>query len=533
MKKTFALLLVIALAISALAMPAFAEGNMIITALSDDPQEMNPTLNTYSRSSQVLQNLFKGLYKLDENGTVDEDGATYIPAMAESVEISEDQLTYTFTLREGLKWSDGSDLTAYDFEYSWLNVLDPDVASKAKSDLWIVKNGKKYFDRECTREEVGVKATDARTFVVELENITPWFLRLTSTTSFLPICKANAEANPDWVTSVDTYVCNGPYMLKEYSSLDKIVLVKNPNYYLADEVKLDGIQYSIIPESATELEAYKKGELNVSINLDQQGLADYANSDELNILPRVGIQYCDFNTKLPEFSDKKVRQAFAMAINRAVLLQAMGVIEKPVYGFVPYAQPSLSDSTKSYRDIAGDMFTEDVEAAKALMAEAGYPNGEGFPKVTIKVDSGNQKKILAQVLGDMWKQNLGIDYEIEMCESGYWGELDEGKFSVDRNGYTCDYDDPSANLKIWITGSNAYENGWDDPVYDEMFNKTLEITDPAEREAALIECEKYLVDQMPGMPVYSMETQFLVKPGVKGIIANPIGHVNFEYAYIE
>lgn len=527
MKKLFSVLFVLALALSVLTVAASAEGNMVITAISDDPQQMDPTLNSYSRSSQVLQNLFKGLYKLDA------DGATVVPAIAESVEISDDQLTYTFTLREGLKWSDGSDLTAYDFEYSWLRVLDPEVLSKATSDLWIVKNGEAYYKGECAREDVGIKATDERTFVVELANVTPWFLMLTSTTSFLPVCKAVVEANDNWAWDVSTYVCNGPFMLKEYSSLDKIVMVKNPNYYAADEVKLDGVQYAIIPETATELLAYKNGDINVSINLDQQGITDYAGTEELSQLPRIGIQYCDFNTKLPEFSDKRVRQAFAKAIDRTVLLQAMGVVEKPVYGFVPYAQPSLTDSAKSYRDIAGDMFTEDVEAAKALMAEAGYPDGEGFPTITIKVQNSTQQGILAQVLGDMWKNNLGVNYEIQSRESSvYWDELDAGDFSVDRNGYTCDYADPSANLKIWITGSNAYENGWDDPVYDEMFNKTLAMTDPAEREAALIEAEAYLVDQMPGMPIYSMETQFLVKPEVKGVIANPIGHVNFEYASI-
>ena len=526
MKKLLTLLLIAALAMSVLVVPAMAEGNMVYTAISDDPQQMDPTLNSYSRSSQVLQNLFKGLYKMDA------DGASYVPAIAESVEISDDQLTYTFTLRDGLKWSDGSDLTAYDFEYSWLRVLDPEVLSKATSDLWIIKNGEAFYNGECAREDVGIKALDEKTFQVELANITPWFLMLTSTTSFLPVCKAAVEANENWAWSPDTYVCNGPYMLKEYASLDKIVMVKNPYYYNADEVKLDGVQYSIIPESSTELQAYKSGDINVSIDLDQQGITDYSGTDELHQLPRIGIQYSDFNTQLEEFSDKRVRQAFAMAIDRATLLKAMGVVEKPVYGFVPYAQPSLTDASKSYRDIAGDMFTEDVEAAKALLAEAGYPNGEGFPKILIKVQSSTQQKILAQVLGDMWKQNLGIEYEIEMCESGYWDQLDEGLFSVDRNGYTCDYADPSANLKIWIDGSNAYENGWDDPVYTQMFNDTLTMTDPAEREAALIECEKYLVDEMPGMPLYSMETQFLVKPEVKGVIANPIGHVNYEYASI-
>ena len=528
MKKLFSMLLIVALALSVVAVPALAEGN-IITAISDDPQQMDPTLNSYSRSSQVLQNLFKGLYKLNAEGT------EFVPAMAESVEISEDQKTYTFTLREGLKWSDGSDLTAYDFEYSWLRVLDPNVLSKAASDLWILKNGKAFYNGECAAEDVGVKAVDERTFVVELENITPWFLMLTSTTSFLPVCKAVVEANTDWAQSPDpaTYVSNGPFMLQEYASLDKIVMVKNPNYYAADDVKVDSVQYSIIPETATELLAYKNGDINVSLNLDQQGISDFSGTDELIQLPRIGVQYCDFNTTLPEFSDNRVRKAFAYAINRQVLLNAMGVVEKPVYGFVPYAQPSLTDSSKSYRDIAGDMFTEDVEAAKALMAEAGYPNGEGFPTITIVTQNSVQQSILAQVLGDMWKTNLGVNYELQSYESSvYWDELDEGHFSVDRNGYTCDYSDPSANLQIWITGSSCYENGWDDPVYDEMFNATLAMTDPAEREAALIECEKYLVEQMPGMPVYSMETQLLVKPEIKGVIANPIGHVNFEYASI-
>ena len=457
---------------------------------------------------------------------------------------------YAHYFSEGLGWTDywrynegWGNIYWRDFyterlpEYHLINkILGDDTeynGMRAANDIWIVKNGEKFYNGECTAEEVGIKATDARTFVVELEHVTPWFLMLTSTTSFLPVCKAAVEANENWAWSPETYVCNGPFMLQEYASLDKIVMVKNPNYYNADEVKLDGVQYSIIPETATELLAYKNGDINVSINLDQQGITDYAGTGELTQLPRIGVQYCDFNTKLPEFSKKEVRQAFAMAINRAVLLQAMGSVEKPVFGFVPYAQPSLTDPSKSYRDIAGDMFAEDVEAAKALMAEAGYPNGEGFPTIVIKVQNNTQQGILAQVLGDMWKTNLGVNYEIQSRESSvYWDELDAGDFSVDRNGYTCDYADPSANLKIWISGSNAYENGWDDPVYDEMFNKTLAMTDPAEREAALIEAEKYLVDQMPGMPIMSMETQFLVKPEIKGVIANPIGHVNFEYASI-
>lgn len=530
MKKFLSMLLVLMTVLSLAAMPALGEGKTIIAAIEDNPQQMDPTLNSYSRSSKVLQNLFTGLYKLDA------DGSTYVPAMAEKCDVSADGLTYTFTMRDGLKWSDGSALTAYDFEYSWLRILNPENASKCVSDLWIIKNAEAYYNGECSVEEVGVKAVDEKTLVVELDALTPWFTSLIATTSFLPVCKAVVEANPNWTADVSTYVSNGPFMLQEYSSLDRLVLVKNPNYYLADQVKIDGVQFSIIPDAATELTAYNNAEINVAFlsnTISSDALTQYANSEELCKQGKVGVQYCDFNTKLPEFSDKRVRQAFAMAINREQMLTAMGVVEKAVYGFVPYAQPSLTDASKSYRDVAGDMFAEDVAAAQALMAEAGYPNGEGFPVVEIVTKNDVQQKLMAQILGEFWKANLGVEYTITTYESSvYWDELDAGNFSVDRNGYTCDFVDPSANLKIWKTGSNAYENGWDDTAYDDMFAATLTIADPAEREAALIECEKYLVDQMPAIPVYSFDTMYLVKPEITGVVANAVGHIFFEYADI-
>ena len=529
MKKMLSLLLVLLLAMSAMVVPAMAEPaaeHVIITSIEDNPEQMDPGLNSYSRSSRVLQNLFKGLYKLDADGT------TYVPAMAESCEVSEDGLTYTFTLREGLLWSDGSPLTAHDFEYSWLRVLNPESASGCASDLWVIKNGEAYYNGECTADEVGVHATDDLTLVVEMETLTPWFLSLTATTGFMPVCQAVVEANPNWTSDVSTYVSNGPFMLTEYSSLNRLVLSKNPNYYLADEVQIDEVQFVIIPDSATGLTAYNNGEINVFTSLNQDALNQYMGTEEFHSSGRIGIQYCDFNTTLEEFSDKRVRQAFAMAIDRQSLLTALGYNEQPVYGFIPYAQPSLTDSTKSYREVAGDMFEENVEAAQALMAEAGYPNGEGFPTVEIVIQNDTTQSLMAQILGEFWKQNLGVDYTIQPYESSvYWSELDAGNFSIDRNGYTVDYVDPSANLRIFITGANAYENGWDDETYDQMYNDMLLLTDDAEREAAIIELEEYLVDAMPAIPIYAYENQYLVKPNIEGVVCNPIGHYYFEYAY--
>ena len=192
MKKTLALVMVLMLALCGLAVPAFAEEGQSVLhySISDDPQQMDPSLNTYSRSSLVLQNLFQGLYKLGP------DGSTFIPACAESYEVSEDGMHYTFKLKEGLKWSDGSDLTAYDFEYGWKRVMDPEVGSGAASDMWVIKNAQEFNEGACTADEVGVKATDALTLEVETSFYAPWLPSLTATTVSLRTIPLKWSGNP-------------------------------------------------------------------------------------------------------------------------------------------------------------------------------------------------------------------------------------------------------------------------------------------------------------------------------------------------
>ena len=532
MKRTFALLLTLALVLTAgiLQFGAVAEGeNIVKYEISDDPQQMDPTLNTYSRSSIVLQNLFAGLYKLGP------DGETYIPGCAESCDVSEDGMTYTFHLREGLKWSDGSAITAQDFEYSWKRVLNPEVGSGSASDLWVLKNGKEYNEGTMTADDVGVKAADDLTLVVETSYYAPWFVTLTATTVFFPVKKDVVEAEGDaWTKSVDTYVSNGAFMLTEYSSLDKLVMTKNPNYYDAANVQIDQVIYYIIADPTAVLVAYGNDELNVADDIDINAKNEYGETDQYVSSERIGIQYWDFNCQLPEFSDPRVREAFSESIDRKAVLTAVGLTsENPVYGFVPDSQPSLT-TAGSYRSVAGDLFTEDVAAAQALMAEAGYEGGVGFPVVNIVCQNSDQQKLMAQILGEMWKTNLGVEYTITTYESStYWDELANGNFSVGRNGYTCDYLDPSANLKIWVTGSNCSENGWDDSVYDDMVAAASLILDPAAREQALIAAETYLCEQMPGMPMYTMTDDYLVKSNIKGVVKNKIGHIYFEYAHFE
>lgn len=532
MKRMVSLLLAVAL-LAGLGMAqtaAFAEEKKVVKySISDDPQQMDPTLNTYSRSSIVLQNLFSGLYKLGP------DGVNYVPACAESYTVSEDGMSYTFKLKSGLKWSDGSPLTAKDFEYSWKRVLNPTVASGSASDLWVLKNGKEYNTGAATADDVGVKAVDDLTLEVQTAYYAPWFVSLTATTVYFPVKQAVVEAAGDpWTKNVSTFVSDGPFMLTEYSSLDKLVMDKNPNYYDADKIQVDEVIYYIIADPSAVLVAYDNGQLNVADDINADAKKEYQGSDQYVSKNRIGIQYWDLNCKLPEFSDKRVRQAFSTSIDRKAVLTACNLTsEIPSYGFIPSSQPSLT-TDGSYRDVAGDMFKEDVANAQQLMSDAGYPGGAGFPTVNIVCQNDDEQKLMAQILGEMWKTNLGITYTITTYESStYWDELANGNFSVGRNGFTCDYMDPSANLKVWVTGSNCSENGWDDPVYDKMISDSSQLLDPAKRQEALIAAEQYICDQMPGMPMYTMTDDYLVKPELKGVIKNAIGHIYFEYAHFE
>lgn len=527
MKKLLALLLCLMLAaIPAISLADSSEAK-IVYAISDDPEQMDPTLNSYSRSSMVLQQLFRGLYKTGPDGST-------IPALAEGYTVSDDGLTYTFTLRDGCKWSDGSDLTMQDFYYSWMRVMNPDTASKTVSSMWVIKNAKAYYNHECTAEEVGVNLIDDKTIAVTLESPAPWFVSLTATTAFMPVKQSVVEGNDSWTKTADTYVCNGPFMPVEFKTKERLILTKNPNYIDADTVKIDTVEFVVIEAAETELAAYQNGEINVADNLSANAMQTYKDTDEYYNVDRIGIRYMDFNTEHAPFDNKLVRQAFAMSIDRQLLIdRILETSESAVLGFVPKAQPSLSDSTKSYREVAGDMFSEDVAKAQELLAEAGYPNGEGIGTIQLVVSASTANKDLAQALQSMWKTNLNVNIEIVTYESKvYWTELDNGNFDIDLNGYTCDYLDPSANLMIFTTGSNAYENRWDDATYDEMVNSSMLELDQSKREQLLIEAEKYLVDQMPVCPILSFNDDYLVKPNITGVVKNYIGHICFEYAEV-
>ena len=509
------------------------EGNVLRYVMSGEPETLDPNMNNYASSSNVLLNLFTGLYQYSA------DGSGVEPACAESYTVSDDGLTYTFKLKEGLKWSDGSPLTAADFEYSWKRELKQETASTAAWQLYYIKNGEAYNNGQCEADEVGVKAIDDTTLEVVLNNPTPYFVNLTAANNFAPVKKEAVEGAEVWTKSAETYVCNGPFMMGEIKPQEGYTLVKNPNYVFADTVALDGVEMIFIEQAEAALSAYNAGDVDAMSggSIETQAMTQYDGSEELHSYDLIGTSYYDFNCE-KEYMTKEVRKALSMAITRDTINQ-VAVPSKPksAYAFVPYGIP-YADETDDFRTKVGNnLVTEDVEAAKQLLADAGYPNGEGLPTLQLIITNTKENKDKAQILQALWKENLGVNVEIMTFESKvYWDEHAAGNFDIAFDGWTGDYPDPNTNLSIFNKSRMEKEcrcRSEEALRYNDLLEEAATLADNNKRMELFVEMEQILMDEMPVMPVYFRNTMALVKPYVKGFTCDNSGHPLFRAVSME
>ncbi len=512
---------------------AEAAGNVLRYVMTGEPETLDPNMNNYAASSNVLLNLFTGLYQYSTDGTSVE------PGCAESHTVSEDGLTYTFKLREGLKWSDGSPLTAADFEYSWKRELKQETASTAAWQLYYIKNGEAYNNGQCEADEVGVKAIDDTTLEVVLNNPTPYFVNLTAANNFAPVKKEAVESAEAWTKSADTYVCNGPFMMAEIKPQEGYSLVKNPNYVFADTVALDGVEMIFIEQAEAALSAYNAGDVDAMSggSIETQAMTQYDGSEELHSYDLIGTSYYDFNCE-KEYMTKEVRKALAMAISRDTINQ-VAVPSKPksAYAFVPYGIPYAEETEDFRTKVGNDMIIEDVEAAKQLLADAGYPGGEGLPTLQLIITNTKENKDKAQILQAVWKENLGVNVEIVTFESKvYWDEHGAGNFDVAFDGWTGDYPDPNTNLSIFNKSRMEKECRWRSEEalrYNDLLEEAATLADNNARMDLFVEMEQILMDEMPVMPVYFRNTMALVKPHVQGFTCDNSGHPLFRAVSME
>ncbi|WP_128425265.1 peptide ABC transporter substrate-binding protein [Gudongella oleilytica] len=494
-----------------------------------DPKTIDPVLNGASDGGDVINQTFEGLTR-EKSGTV-------YPGIAESWDVSEDGLTVTFHLRES-KWSDGSPLTAHDFVYSWKRGMDPATASEY-AWIWEYTNIVGAFDavNGASLDEVGVTALDDYTLEVKLLTPTDYIISLLSFYHFMPTKQSAVEAGADgaWAKDPANAVSNGPFKLTSYKIGEGLTLVKNEHYWNAAEVKIDRIEGKFIDEQATAYQAYQAGELHLLPDVPPAEIPTLiAESPDFYVFPLLGTYYYNINMDLPMFQDVRVRKALNLAIDRELITETMGSGQIPAAGFVPpgfldHEGNDFFEKSGTY-GIATD--NSKVAEAQALLAEAGFPGGAGFPEFTIMYNTSAGHQQVAELVQEMLKTNLGINTKLENQEWAVFQDTrKEGDYEVARGGWLTDFMDPMGLLAIF-TSQNAYNDpNFKNAEYDELLSKAAK-TRGAEHFEALYEAQEILMSELPIIPVYHYTDVILASPKLQGWDRSVLGTLDFSTATI-
>jgi len=505
--------------------PAENQGPKVLRMnLHSEPPTADPGIAEDTTSGAIIRATFDGLTRTTEDGKPHE-------SMAEKIEVSDDLLTYTFTLRDA-KWSNGDPVTAHDFEFAWKRVLDPKTASNYAYQLYYIKNAEKANKGEASLDEVGVKALDDKTLEVKLENPTPFFLELTAFYTYYPVNKKVVEANPKWATEAATHVGNGPFKMESWEHKSKLVLVKNENYWDKDAVKLDRIEFSMVEDFNTELSMFENGELDWSgaplSELPLDAMPALKDSGKLNIQPIAGTYMYKFNTEKEPFNNVKIRKAFSYAINRQIIIDNVTQQnQQPALGLVP---PSMSVNPNPY-------FKDgDVEAAKKLLEEGMKELGiNQLPPITLSFNTSEGHKKIAEAIQDQWKKALGVEVKLENKEwAVYLEDLHQGNYQIGRSGWLGDFNDPINFLEMFKEKNGGNNDTlWENAQYKELLNKSALEVDPEKRKQVLAQAEQILMDEMPIAPIYYYTNSYVKNDNVKGVVLDGLGFIDFKWATIE
>lgn len=494
-----------------------------------DPKTIDPGLNGASDGGDVINQTFEGLVR-EKSGVVH-------PGIAESWEVSDDGLKVTFNLRES-KWSDGSDLTAHDFVYSWKRGMDPATASEY-AWIWEYTNivGAAEAVAGESLDNVGVRAADDYTLEVDLIVPTDYIVSLLSFYHFLPVKQSSVEAKADgaWAKDPALAVSNGPFKLEDYRIGSGLTLVKNENYWNADEVRLEKIEAQFIDTASTAYNAYQTGELDFIPDVPAAEIPRLIAEDpNFYVYPLLGTYYYNFNMDLEMFQDPRVRKAFTLAIDRNLITETLGAGQVPANGFVPpgFLDHEGNDFAEESGNYGIPLDDSGIAEAQQLLADAGYPNGEGFPEFTIMYNTSESHKLVAELIQEMFKVNLGVDTNLENQEWAVFQDTrKEGDYELSRGGWLTDYMDPSGLLSIF-TSENAYNDpNYNNPEYDQLLSESSKLSGEEHFEK-LYEAQEILMTELPVIPVYHYSDFMLAASHLKGWDRSVLGTIDFSGAYI-
>lgn len=507
-----------------------AEGGFVLdVCVGPEPETIDPTMNTSVDGATLINHTFEGLMKIDANKAV-------VNGVAESYTVSDDGLVYTFKIRSDAKWSDGTDLTADSFVYSWQRLVDPATASDYNYMIDIVKNANEIMAGEKDKSELGVKAVDAKTFEVTLNVATPYFLEIAAFPACYPLREDIVSANPDtWTQDPATYIGNGPYKVDKWEHQSVITMSKNQNYYDVASLGPDTINFKLIEDPNTILASFENGEILFGDNLPNEEISRMTGNG-LYIEGQLGTYFLCLNTQDPTLSDVRVRKALALAIDRQYLVDSVAQGgQQPADSFVPTGLSDI-DTAKEFHDAAtkwwdNSTYEANCEQAKQLLAEAGYPNGEGFPSLELILNPGHEANM--EAITYMWKEVLGIDVTISAQDWAVFIDTrQKGEYQIARHGWLADYNDPISFLDMWVTDGGNNDAQYSNPAYDELIAKVKSSSDRTERITAMHQAEDILSQDMPIIPLYYYTDLYLKSDKLQGFYASPLGFKYFMYTSV-
>lgn len=466
-------------------------------------------------------------FALDPLVTYTKDGK-FKAATAEKWEISDDLLTYTFYIRKDAKWSDGSDVTSADYKNTMIRALEPTNGAWYVDFLFPIKGARVAFDGKESLDKVAIDASEPKVLKITLESPCAYFLDMfANVPTFMPSnTKYAKDSDKAWDMDPAKNLSNGPWYMAERRAGEFILYKKNPYYYDAASVNLLSLKMRFMDDDQAKAAAYQTGELTI-LSAPSSLAERYQGKPDLHFVENPQTNYVMMNPNVAPFDNPKVRKAFALAVKRADIAAVVGISAVPSTTLVGRFYKSKVDGTP-WGELQGNLLDENLEEAKKLLAEAGYPNGEGLPEITYTYPSMAYEGDVAQVLQQQWKE-LGVTVNLQALENEvYVAQRREKKDQLIRMQWYADYNDPTSWLMMYTTGNSINDINWSNPEYDRLVLESNTETDPAKRQAELLNAEKIAVsDDTVICPLFTNNQSLLYPAELYNFYYDVISYPNY------
>lgn len=507
-----------------------ANENILNLAVSAEPPSIDPAIATDTTSGAIIDNVFERLTAVTPEGEI-------VPAAAESWEVSEDSLTYTFKLREGMAWSNGDPLIAGDFEYAWKRVLNPETLSERANFMYAIEGAEAYNKGEGDVEDVKITAVDDLTLEVVLRAPTVYFDEFVAMYTFSPVNPAIVEENPSWAVDVsEDYVTNGAFTLTEWRHNSDYVLEKNDQYWDADNVDLDSVNVQIIESEGAASSEFMAGNLDFlgspygTVSLD--AMETFEEQGILETKAQSAIYWYVMNVEDPVTSNVNIRKALGYAVNRQNIVDNISKGgEIPALGYVPPMIPGFEEDRGYFEDADYDTAREYLAVG---LEELGLEDASELT-INLSINTSEAHSVIAQDVQENWAKELGINVNIDNTEwQVYLDKLSMLDYQVGRMGWTGKYNDATTYLDMYRTkdvGNN--DTGWESEEYKALLDASDFELDEEARLDLLRQAEAVMIEEMPVIPIYYYSNAYVTKEGVKGMDYDAVGRINLKHVSIE